>query len=117
MYKDRTQSPHQLSYSSVTSFQPTVTESLQFKKQQTNELNDKYSSNAKQSVRNDSNSDLAFLRNTVGPSAISSPYVFDSKSESKKTESSLRQTMNISSNVKDFVKIQTPTTQKRSSRV
>ncbi len=80
-------------------------------------MNEKYLSNLKPSVRNDSNSDLAFLRNTVGTSVISDQLLFEGKGESKKLDSSLRQTMNISSNVKEFVKIQAPTGQKCTIRV
>ncbi len=110
MYKDRIPSPHQLSYSAVNSYQSPGLGSVEFQKHRGDDPIDKYGSSLKPSIKQDNNSDLAFLRNTVGPSAISNQNLLGVQNESKKLDASLRQTMNISSNVKDFIKIQSPVT-------
>ncbi len=110
MYKDRIPSPHQLSYSAVNSYQSTGLSSVEFLKHRVDDPTDKYGSSLKQPTKQDNNSDLAFLRNTVGPTAISNQNLLGVQNESKKLDASLRQTMNVTSNVKDYIKIQSPIT-------
>lgn len=59
-------------------------------------------------LKPDNNADLAFLRNTVGPSAINNSNLLNTHSDTKKIDTSLRQTMNVTSNVKDLFKSSNP---------
>ncbi len=69
MYKDRAPSSNHLSYSAVTSYQSTGADSSQFSPYPGRDKIEKYSSSNRTLSKVEPNSDLAFLRNTVGPTS------------------------------------------------
>lgn len=61
--------------------------------------------NYRSSLKNEGNSDLAFLRNTVGPiSTLHTENNYLKVNDQKKADISLRQTMNVTSDLRERIK-------------
>lgn len=106
MYKDRYPAPHHLSYSAVTSYNTSVSNTNPYEPYQNKDTIEQFhNNNYRSSLKNEPNSDLAFLRNTVGPiSSLNQNNNFLKLNDNKKVDVSLRQTMNVTSDLRERIK-------------